>query len=420
MALEEAKLMGLDLIPDPERNGNAPRNHRSTATNAASTSNYYHNWSSSDNDSGSDSESEAHARTPLTKGGKDKDKSSKDQDCDDEEEAYDALEAGGLTDREIDRLDGKTSTRLGRSKGGGGGPSGPSGITGGYPERETGANTGPKGVIADRNYHHQQQLQEHLSSQQAYNERMLAKAPMTTTYQQDKERERQEKIAQGVLDKDDEEDKTTLEKLRGDRLRELTGGKRASQVRKKMFGYLVEMNSTQYVDAIDAERKDVAIVIHIYSEYNPACKKLDGCLIQLAGRYATTKFIRIKARELDFDEEVCPTVLVYRAGDLIANLVMITFELSENYDDIEVEELLTKNKVLSPHDRCQREMSFFESSLDTSSFNVSSVTGELNMMSLGLGVGDGVASASSGARRGILSGNVREFRYQDLDDDDDE
>ena len=65
-------------------------------------------------------------------------------------------------------------------------------------------------------------------------------------------------------------------------------------------------------------------------------------MIQLAGRYATTKFIRIKAIEVDFDEEVCPTVLVYRAGDLIANLVMISYELSEDFDSAELEELLTK------------------------------------------------------------------------------
>lgn len=78
------------------------------------------------------------------------------------------------------------------------------------------------------------------------------------------------------------------------------------------------------------------------SQFNPTSKKLDGCLIQLAGRYATTKFIRIKAQEVDFDEEVCPTVLVYRAGDLIANLVMISYELSEDFDSSELEELLTK------------------------------------------------------------------------------
>ena len=35
-------------------------------------------------------------------------------------------------------------------------------------------------------------------------------------------------------------------------------------------------------------------------------------------------------------------MLVYRAGDLIANLVMITYELGENYDDVELEELFTK------------------------------------------------------------------------------
>lgn len=81
---------------------------------------------------------------------------------------------------------------------------------------------------------------------------------------------------------------------------------------------------------------------NLQSQFNPTSKKLDGCLIQLAGRYATTKFIRIKAREVDFDEEVCPTVLVYRAGDLIANLVMISYELSEDFDSTELEELLTK------------------------------------------------------------------------------
>ncbi|KAF9352645.1 hypothetical protein BGX34_012057 [Mortierella sp. NVP85] len=430
MAMEEAKLMGLKITPDPEKNSNAPRGRRDGATK------YYTEdlgewYSSSSGESDSDSE-----LYHLTRPGQD----------DGQEADYDTLETGGLTDREIDRLDGKTSNRLGKphrsiskKKAGGAsasvGASADAGSTAGYPDRETGANTGPKGVIADQKYHHQQQLQERLSSHQAYNERLLAKAPMTTTYRQDAEKERQEKKAQGLLTKDeeaaldeDEDEKAILEKIRGNRLREMAwaakgNGKGGPGPKKKVFGSLMEMNAAQYVNAIDAENKDVAIVIHIYSDYHPACKKLDGCLIQLAGRYATTKFTRIKAREVDFDEEVCPTVLVYRAGELIANLVMITYELSENYDDVELEELFTKHKVLSPHDQYHREASFFESSLDPSMFLMASQFNDLNMMNFGIGVGDGSQGSSSiggGSRRGILSGNVKEFRYRDYEDDEDE
>lgn len=405
--------MGLEVTPNPEKTTNAPRDHRGAKY-------LYDNRSDRDHWSNSDAESDS--EQPLTA-----------HDHLDREQAYDTLEAGGLTDREIDRLDGKTSSRLGKphsisksnSKDSGAG-------AGGYPERDTGANTGPKGVIADQKYHQQQQLQERLTSQQAYNERMQAKAPTTTTYRQDVERERQEKKAKGLLDEEealeeDEDEKAILGKIRGNRLREMAWSSKASGpggggARKKVFGSLMEMNGAQYVNSIDTEKKDVAIVIHIYNEYNPACKKLDGCLIQLAARYATTKFIRIKAFEVDFDEEVCPTVLVYRAGELIANLVMITFELSEDFDAVELEELFTKNKVLSPHDKYQRETSFFESSLDPSMFAMSSQFGELNMMSLGLGVGDGASSSGSGSgtRRGILSGNVKEFRYQDYESSDDD
>ncbi|KAF9357674.1 hypothetical protein BGX26_003304 [Mortierella sp. AD094] len=423
MAMEEAKLMGLELLPDPERNSNAPRDHSNRAKYLYDN-NEPEDWGST----ASESDSESELTSSL---GRREDKNSHGYDDD--------LETGGLNDAEIDRLDGKTSSRVGRSNPSSiGGKNSAASDSSKYPERETGANTGPKGVIADQKYHQQQQLQERLSSQQAYNARLLAKAPTTTTYRQDKEKELQEKKAQGLLNDDDlkaleeeeqEDEKAILERIRGKRLQEMTWAAKANGgAGKKMFGSLMEMNSAQYVNAIDTEKKDVTVVIHIYNEHNPACKKLDECLIQVAGRYATSKFIRIKAREVDFDEEVCPTVLAYRAGDLIANLVMITYELSENFDAAELEELFTKHKVLSPHDQCQRESTFFDITGNSSSYmsSMTSQFGELNMMSLGLGVGDaatamgGVGGGGGGGGRGILSGNVKEFRYQDYEDNDDE
>ncbi|KAG0202590.1 hypothetical protein BGX28_004936 [Mortierella sp. GBA30] len=404
MALQEAKLMGLDLLPDPETLSNPPKD--GTRAKYLYSNDEPEDWGSTASESGDD-----------------------DHNNNNHSDEY-MLETGGLTDREIDRLDGKTSNRLGRpvssSTAQGSSDKGVSSSTSKYPERETGANTGPKGVLADQKYHQQQQYQERLSSQQAYNARMAAKAPTTTTYREDAAREKKEKDLLEGLDDEDEDEKRALERIRSKRMQDMSwaakgavgAGGGGGQAGRKMFGSLMEMNAAQYVSAIDSEKKDVTVIIHIYSDYNPLCKKLDGCLIQLAGRYATTKFIRIKAREVDFDEEVCPTVLVYRSGELIANLVMITYEMSEDFDDAELEELFTKHKVLSPHDQCQRENSFFEHSLDSS---LSSQVTDLNMMSLGLGVGDTAGmSAGPGGRRGILSGNVKEFRYQDYEDDEDE
>ncbi|KAF9980628.1 hypothetical protein BGZ75_008236 [Mortierella antarctica] len=415
MALQEAKLMGLDLLPDPETLSNAPRD----GTRAA-----YLYDNSVPEDWGSTA-SESEDDDPTAAG---------------ENDAAYMLETGGLTDREIDRLDGKTSNRLGKPVSSGAPAASATDKTSAasaYPERETGANTGPKGVLADQKYHRQQQYQERMSSQQAHNARMVAKAPTTTTYREDAAREKKEReLLEGLEDEEEDEDeKKILDRIRGNRMQDLTwaaksagAGAAGGLAGRKMFGSLMEMNAAQYVSAIETEKKDVAVIIHIYSEYNPACKKLDGCLIRLAARYATTKFIRIKAMEVDFDEEVCPTVLVYRAGELIANLVMITYELSDDFDDAELEELFTKQKVLSPHDQYQRENSFFEQSLDSSSRAMASMSSPLddfNMMSLSLSVGDShpTAGRGSGSRaggRGILSGNVKEFRYQDYDDDDDE
>lgn len=268
MAEEEAKLMGLTLMDDPETLANPPRDIRAK---------YLYDQNSIEDWGSSVSEDD-------------------DDDEDDTELEQFNLETGGLTDREIDQLDNKTSSRLGQSKKTSSSPTSSSGVnTAKYPERESGANTGPKGVLADQKYHQQQQLQEQLSSRQAYNARMLAKAPTTTTYREDQMRMLQEKKAQGLLDSDDEaklkaelgdedaldkllnndeDEKTVLERIRSNRLKDMSaswaskpgGGGGGGLVGKKMFGSLMEMNAAQYVSAIDGEKKDVTVVIHIYSE----------------------------------------------------------------------------------------------------------------------------------------------------------
>ena len=89
-----------------------------------------------------------------------------------------------------------------------------------------------------------------------------------------------------------------------------------------------------------------------------------------------------------------------------------------------LEPLLNRHRVISPHDQYQRNDSFFEHSLDSSMSSMSAQFGDLDVSTLGLGVGDRSTAPSSfgrdGGRRGILSGNVNEFRYRDEDDEEED
>jgi hypothetical protein len=277
MANEEAKRMGLTLLDDPETLSNAPRDHRHQQgfqRDDDRTNHLHHNAASNKAKWGSDN---------------DDDDDIEANDSDDTELVQYMLETGGLTDREIDRLDGKTSSRLhqkdtplasvAEAESGAEGAS----VTNKYPERGSGANTGPKGVLADRKYHQQQQLQERMTENQAYNSRMEAMALTTTTFREDQAAEakakkdlekehmtpEQRKIMEELED-DDEDEKRILERIRGNRLREMASSSaqagKAGPVKRKTFGYLMEMNAAQYVSAIDSEKKDVTVVIHIYSD----------------------------------------------------------------------------------------------------------------------------------------------------------
>ncbi|CAG8607752.1 43461_t:CDS:2 [Gigaspora margarita] len=173
-----------------------------------------------------------------------------------------------------------------------------------------GRQTGPKGVLADHEYHKQYTQQQKFASIAAYNERMLSKALTTTTYREDE------------LNKALEEDLKDLENIK--------------------------ISSNQYVNAIDNEAPDVCVVIHLYDNSNPQCRLLNECLTHLARKFIHSKFLRILAHDLDFDPIGLPALLVYKNGNLIANLVKITDEIGEtNFDSDTVEEILLRYNALN-------------------------------------------------------------------------
>ncbi|CAG8468316.1 15342_t:CDS:2 [Cetraspora pellucida] len=206
-----------------------------------------------------------------------------------------------------------------------------------------GRQTGPKGVLADHEYHKQYTQQQKSASIVAYNERMLSKAPMTTTYREDELNKALEEDLKDLENiSSDEEEKQALKKYREQRLRELKEIKN-QKVNKKRYGTLREISSNQYVKAIDDEAPDVCVIVHLYENSIPQCRLLNECLTHLARKFINSKFLRILAHDLDFDLIGLPAILVYKNGKLIANLVKITDEIGEtNFDSDTVEKVLLR------------------------------------------------------------------------------
>lgn len=236
------------------------------------------------------------------------------------------------------------------------------------------SNTGPKGVLRDQRLRLEEERQARISGVHSTNARMGKLAMSSESYSQQVEREKREARAQmrGEDEDSDEHAKHSVsksaiadlqakERRREIRLAELkasaaqrsnnadtaTGGK------ARWFGHLREVDERGYVSAIDNEDPRIPVVIHIYSKAVQSCNILTQSLSSLARTYPGTKFLQVPAAAIGFgknstvaaqadeeDEEyddfssntleVLPTLLVYKAGTLVANLVRI--DLDEDWN----------------------------------------------------------------------------------------
>ncbi|GAA5872373.1 hypothetical protein JCM16303_004496 [Sporobolomyces ruberrimus] len=185
-------------------------------------------------------------------------------------------------------------------------------------------NTGVKGVKAD--------YREYQEQQQAQNSRDQGKGLA---------KQMGKKLMISLEDEDDnndgqDEDRVALEKYRQQRMKELQGsgerGLNSSGGERKVFGHLREIGVEQFLNAVEGETDDVAVVLHLYEPDLLPCILLNSHLTALSRQYPHTKFLRALASELDFmqqdpEDETLPTVLVYRGGDLETTWVRFDLEL---------------------------------------------------------------------------------------------
>lgn len=105
-----------------------------------------------------------------------------------------------------------------------------------------------------------------------------------------------------------------------------------------------------FLEVIEKEHHSTVVVVHIYKVGIKGCEELNSCLDCLATQYPTVKFCRIDVVSSGaaerFSDDVLPTLLVYKAGELLGNFLACTQHLSEEFFATDVEAFLNSYGLL--------------------------------------------------------------------------
>lgn len=118
-----------------------------------------------------------------------------------------------------------------------------------------------------------------------------------------------------VIDDDD------LSRLRAQRLADMKAQSRANR-----FGQLYQVGQTDYKTAITDASHASPVVVHLMEHGSQDCALLNQCLGEVARRFPAVKFVRVVASEAmeKFPRQNCPTVLVYRNGQIVGQFVKLS------------------------------------------------------------------------------------------------
>ncbi|KAI8930197.1 thioredoxin-like protein [Entophlyctis helioformis] len=214
-----------------------------------------------------------------------------------------------------------------------------------------GSFTGPKGVANDAKFHRRQEQARAAIQRQALADKWSSQALSSGWLQRQLASERAAAAADGdklrslqrgrlehpepaanASDSDDdlegledlEDDDEYIQEYRARRMLQL----QVQSVRPR-FGVVADLQTADYVSAIDDVDPSVTVVIHLYQQSLDACRLVNTFLDTLATAYPTVKFAKIVSTKADavFTDDVLPAVLVYEAGALTHTLLRITDEI---------------------------------------------------------------------------------------------
>ncbi|XP_060800268.1 phosducin-like [Neoarius graeffei] len=207
------------------------------------------------------------------------------------------------------------------------------------------AHTGPKGVINDwRKF--KLESEDHESMPQKRKE-LLRQMSNPKANNDDNHEKINRKMSVQEYEMIQEEDERCLRKYRRQYMQEMHD--RLSFGPK--FDSVFELESSEaFLKTIEKEHRLTLIIVHIYDDAIKGCEALNNCLNSLAVEYSSVKFCRIRASATGagerFSDDVLPTVLVYKAGEMLGNFICVTKHLSEEFFASDVENFLNEYGLL--------------------------------------------------------------------------
>jgi hypothetical protein len=119
---------------------------------------------------------------------------------------------------------------------------------------------------------------------------------------------------------EDDLDEDSLAFYRKKRLAQLK-----EQQKRNRFGSLYPVTQTDYKRAVTEASNETHVVVHLMENGSEACSLLNRCLEEVARRFSAIKFVKIMAQEAiaNFPRKKCPTVLVYKDGNILSQFVQL-------------------------------------------------------------------------------------------------
>ncbi|KAL5014167.1 hypothetical protein ScPMuIL_008437 [Solemya velum] len=125
-------------------------------------------------------------------------------------------------------------------------------------------------------------------------------------------------------------------------------------MKSRKFGQVVTLTKDRFVEAIDREKPQVTVMVHIYEDGVAACEAMNGCLLCLAQEYPTVKFCKIRASEarlsMKFAATGVPALLIYKNGELIGNFIRLSDDLGDDFFATDLESFLQEHSFLPMRD----------------------------------------------------------------------
>lgn len=171
------------------------------------------------------------------------------------------------------------------------------------------SNTGPKGVLNDWQMFKQLEMQKR-KEQDEEKLALMKKLSLTCKSVLEEERERNGELSEDLTEllTDD-----FLVQYRKQRMKEML----SSTSCLPKFGKLYHLkNGEEFLEAVDNEKKNVTVIVHVYENTVAGCKMMNVCLSQLSEEYVQVKFCKLVSSTANmsnqFKSDGVPALLVYK------------------------------------------------------------------------------------------------------------